>query len=315
MNREDRAPNYAASVHQRLLDLARQRQTDFNLVLQRYAVERFLYRLSVSGEVDAFTLKGASLFLLWTGMEFRPTRDVDLLGAGPPDETEIQSRIERICAEPCVEDGVVFDTESIRIEEIREGLNYGGIRVRLQVELGQARITLQADVGFGDVITPERQVANYPTLLELPSPRIWTYPKETFVAEKFESIVRLGPRNSRIKDFWDLAAVAGHFEFHGETLVSAVDETFRRRGSSLEEVPDALRPTFYEDADRIRSWEAFQQMAGEVVKVPARFDTIGEVVRGFVGPVREAVVTGGSFTRVWGAAGPWAARASTEMER
>ena len=196
MNREGRVPNYAASVHQRLLTLARERHADFNHVLQRYAVERFLYRLSVSGEVDAFTLKGASLFLLWTGREFRPTRDVDLLGAGPPDPTEVRARIVRICAEPCVDDGLVFDTESIRIEDIREGLEYGGIRIRLRAELGQARIPLQADVGFGDAITPERQEADYPTLLELPSPHIWTYPKETFVAEKFESIVRLGPANS-----------------------------------------------------------------------------------------------------------------------
>ena len=118
-----------------------------------------------------------------------------------------------------------------------------------------------------------------------------------------------------MKDFWDLAAVAGHFKFEGEALVSAVDETFRRRGSTLKEVPDALRPAFYEDAERVRSWEAFQQMAGEVVEVPARFDTIGEVVREFLGPVREAVVRGDSFTRIWRAGGQWAARAYTEMER
>ena len=175
------------------------------------------------------------------------------------------------------EDGVVFDAESIRIEDIRDEQVYGGVRVRLKGNLGQARLALQVDVGFGDVITPEPEEQDYPTLLDHPAPRLWAYSRETFVAEKFEAMVRLGRPNSRVKDFWDVAALARRFAFDGETLRNAIDETFRRRGTALgEEMPEALRPAFYEEPMRAQRWQEFQRQVEAGGHGPSRLVDVGE---------------------------------------
>ena len=228
-----------ASVRQRLMNLRQQSGEDYNALLTQYAIERFLYRLGISPEVDRFTLKGAALFLVWVGEELRATRDVDLLGTGDGDHGAVRAAIAVICAVPCPEDGLVFDPESIRVQAIRDEQEYGGVRVRLRATLSPAVLPLQVDIGFGDAITPEREEAAYPTLLDQPVPRLWTYPRETFVAEKFEAMVRLGPTNTRMKDFWDVAALAARFDFDGETLRTALDETFQRRGTAhTEELPE-----------------------------------------------------------------------------
>jgi hypothetical protein len=301
--------NFAASVHQRLLNLARARRADFNLMLQRYVGERFLFRLGVSSEVDHFVLKGAALFLVWAGTEFRATRDVDLLASAPADHQTLRRSFEAICAVTCVEDGLSFDPASIQIADIREDQEYGGVRVKLRATLGNAVLPLQVDIGFGDVITPEREEASYPTLLGHPAPRLWTYPRETSVAEKFETMVRRGPANTRMRDFWDVAALAQHFAFDGETLSSAIEETFRRRGTPLGgELPDALRPAFYEDVDRIKQWEAFQRNVGATIDAPTRSSEAGEIVRAFLSPIRESLLRDEPFTQAWSAGGPWQPR-------
>jgi hypothetical protein len=306
MNPAKEMRNVADSVRQRLLDLARRQGVDFNLVLQRYAIERFLYRLGISDQVDRFTLKGATLFLVWAGEEYRPTRDIDLLGVGLEDPAAIRRAMEAICAVPSPEDGVVFDPASIRIEDIRDQQEFGGLRVRLRGSLGRARLALQVDIGFGDAITPGREEQDYPTLLGHPAPRLWAYPRETFVAEKFEAMVRLGRPNSRVKDFWDVASLARHFAFDGETLRSAIDETFRRRGTKLAaERPEALRPAFYEDAVRARRWQEFQRQVEAGQHGPARLVDAGEEVRRLLGPVCDSLIEGEPFTLAWPAGGPW----------
>lgn len=305
MNRE--LQNVPQSVHQRLKNLAREQEVELNRLLERYAGERFLYRLGVSPEVDRFTLKGAALFLVWVGEELRATRDVDLLGTGDEDHEAIRATVASICAVPCPEDGLVFDPGSINVASIRDDLDYGGVRVRLQATLGKALLPLQVDIGFGDAITPEREEAAYPTLLDQPVPRLWTYPPETLVAEKFEAMVKLGATNTRMKDFWDVATLAARFDFDGEPLRTALDETFQRRGTShTEELPEALRPAFYQDARRAEYWQAFLRKAGAAV-TPADLNAVGERVRGFLGPVRESLVRGGAFARTWPAGGPWEA--------
>ena len=247
--------NIPASVRQRLLNLARNQEVRFNVVLQRYAAERFLYRLSVSSEVDRFVLKGAALFRIWDGKEARPTRDIDFLAIRSEDDAPIRSALEAICGIPCPEDGVVFDPATIRIADIREEQPYGGLRMRVQGKLGSIRLPLQVDIGFGDVITPEPEERNYPTLLDLPAPRLWTYPRETLIAEKFDAMVRLGATNTRVKDLWDIACLARHFAFDGETLRTAIEETFRRRRTSFAgERPVALLPGYYEDTARSQRW-------------------------------------------------------------
>lgn len=303
--------NVAASVRQRLLNLARERGVDFTFVLARYAGERFLYRLGTSSEVDRFTLKGASLLLLWAGTELRPTRDVDLLGFGSPDHDAVREAIATVCKVEAVDDGLVFDANSIRVTSIREDQEYGGVRAKFEAYLGNARIALQVDIGFGDVITPQRMQAEYPTLLEVPAPTIWTYPRETFVAEKFEAMVRFGSTNSRMRDFWDVAAVARRFVFAGESLAEAIVETFERRGSSIVDLPASLRPAFYQDRDRVQRWEAFQRTVSGESDVPSGFDTVGEIVRGFLSPIRDALARSEAFTQEWVPPGSWRPRFST----
>jgi len=302
-NRELR--NVPQSVHQRLKNLAREQGTELNRLLERYAGERFLYRLGISPVVDRFTLKGAALFLVWVGEPLRATRDVDLLGTGSDDHEAIRAAIAAVCAVPCPEDGLAFDPESICVQAIRDEQEYGGVRVRLRATLGPAVLPLQVDIGFGDIITPEREEAAYPTLLDQPVPRVWTYPRETFVAEKFEAMVRLGPTNTRMKDFWDVAALAARFDFDGETLRAALEETFQRRETThTPELPEALRPAFYQDARRAEYWQAFLRKAGTAA-TPADFNAVGERVRAFLGPVRETLVRGEAFTQTWPAGGPW----------
>lgn len=296
----------AASVRQRLLNRAREQGVDYNLLLQRFATERFLYRLGLSPEVDRFTLKGASLFLVWAGQEFRPTRDVGFLGTAPADHDTIRRAMEVICAVSYPEDGVAFDPGTIQTDDIREEQEYGGVRVRLRGSLGQARLSVQADIGFGDVITPGREEHDYPTILDHPSPRVWVYPRETSIAEKFEAMVRLGTLNTRIKDFWDVAALARHFAFDGDTVRTAIDETLRRRRTALgRERPEALRPAFYEDPMRGRLWQQFQREVEAGGRGPTRLVDAGEELRSFIGPVCDSLTSGEPFTRIWPAGGPW----------
>ena len=300
--------NVAASVLRRLKNRAGEMRADYNLVLQRYAAERFLYRLGVSSEVDRFTLKGATLFLVWAGKEFRATRDVDLLSSGDEEHQSVRTSLVAICAVRDPADGLSFDPGAIRIDDIRDEQDYGGVRVKLVALLGNARIPLQVDIGFGDAIYPGRQEADYPTLLDQAAPRVWTYPRETTIAEKFEAMVRLGAGNSRMKDFWDIVALSQEFTFDGETLRTAIDETFRRRGTLIGEVaPVALQRAFYQDEIRSGRWATFRTKSGERLEVPPAFAQVGERVIAFLGPVRESLARNESFARTWPKGGPWQA--------
>ena len=296
----------SASVSARLRNLARLREVDFNLLLDHYAAERFLYRLSASGEVDRFTLKGAALFRVWTEAELRPTRDVDFLAAGAADHFALRPAMETVCAIPCPEDGVVFDAATIRIRDVRRNQPQGGLRARLQGSLGVVRLALQIDIGFGDVITPAREQRDYPTLLDLPAPRLWIYPRETLVAEKFEAMVHLGADNSRVKDLWDIACLARRFAFDGETLRTAIAETFRRRGTSFTgERPVALLPIYYDDTARAQHWQVLERQIALDADGPARLVDAGDALRRFLGPVCDSLIEESAFTQAWPAGGPW----------
>ena len=295
-----------ASIRQRLLNLARKQGIRFNSVLQRYAAERFLYRLSVSREVNRFTLKGAALFRIWTRQEMRPTRDVDFLSVGPEDHAAIRAALETVCGSPCPEDGVVFDPGTMRIANIREEQPHGGVRARIHGRLGQARLALQIDIGFGDVITPGPEEQDYPTLLDLPTPRLWTYSRETVVAEKLETMVSRDETNSRVKDLWDVACLARRFAFDGETLRTAIAETFRRRGTSFTgERPAALLPGYSDDTARTQHWQVLQRTIATDPDGPARLVDAGEGLRRFLGPVCDSLIEGSPFTQAWLARGPW----------
>jgi predicted nucleotidyltransferase component of viral defense system len=246
-----------ASVRSRLLNLAREKGQPFDLVITRYALERLLYRLSESAHRNRFALKGAMLITTWFADPHRPTRDLDLLGFGDSAEESILSVFREVCGMP-MDDGITFEVDNLRIERIREELEYGGLRLRTVANLSRARINVVIDVGFGDAVEPGLEEIEFPVLLESPAPRLRAYPRETVIAEKFQAMVHLGRANSRMKDFYDVWVLSKAYGFDPDRLAKAIAATFERRRTAIpSEVPDALTPEFARDASKRRQWDAF----------------------------------------------------------
>lgn len=191
--------NIAASVHQRLLNIAREGDRAFNDLVVYYALERFLYRLSQSKHADRFILKGALMLFVWEAQVTRLTRDIDLLGRTSNDLEGIRAIMAEICAVEIEDDGLVFDPASVATARITEDADYQGIRVTFRGRLGNTPIAMQIDIGFSDVITPAPASITYPTILDHPAPKLKGYNRETVVAEKFEAMVTLGELNSRMR--------------------------------------------------------------------------------------------------------------------
>jgi hypothetical protein len=297
MTRERR--NVGASVRARLLDRARTERYDFQILLTRYALERLLYRLSVSAERECFVLKGAMLFTVWLGDPFRPTRDLDLLGQGEPDATALAERFRAICAVKGPDDGVVFDVAGLDAAPIRDEAEYGGVRVRTTAIIAGARVPIQIDVGFGDAITPEPIEIEYPALLDAPSPRLRAYPPETVVAEKVEALVTLGVANSRMKDFYDLWMIAQTFRFDGDILTTALRRTFERRRTPWPtETPTGLSTAFA--TEKVGQWRAFLSRE-RLGAAPDAFDLVLGDLRTFLMPL----LTEAARPQGWAPSGPW----------
>ena len=248
----------AASVRARLLHIAKATGVDFNQVLVRFALERFLYRLSRSAHADRFVLKGALLFTLWYDLPHRATRDADLLGFGPSDKESVADMFRDIAA-VLADDGIVFDPASVVVEDIRKSGGYGGVRVLLTGLLANARCHTQVDVGFGDAVTPGLDDAIYPVLLDdMPAPHLRTYPTYTVVAEKLHAITVLGMTNTRLKDYLDLSVLLARENLDPTTLATAIAATFRRRGTEFPaDLPIGLSNDFSLDVTRMALWRVF----------------------------------------------------------
>jgi len=293
-----------ASVRARLLRLARERGEDFQLVLTRYANERLLYRLASSTHAQRFVLKGAALFTLWTGKPHRATRDLDLLGFGDPSITHMREVFAEVLALAVPEDGVRFDLGSLAGGLIREEQEYGGVRIEFVARVTNAQVRLQVDIGFGDAITPEASLVEFPPLLDFPAPRLRAYPRETVVAEKLDAMVQLGMANSRMKDFYDLAVIARDFDFDGELLVRAIRATFDRRKTPLPiTTPVALTAAFAEDPSKRTQWSGFVRKAG-VDDAGTLAETVA-TVRAFVEAPLESAANGSPAPGRWRAGGGW----------
>lgn len=251
--------NPAASVRARLLNRAKADKAEFQLILTRFALERLLYRLSRSAHRDQFLLKGALLFDLWFDEPHRPTRDADFLGFGSSDIPRIEKIFRDICEVPAPEDGMVFDPASVKGQEIRKEANYSGIRITLLATLDGAECPVQADIGFGDAVTPGPEDTDYPVYLDdLPVPNLRVYPKYSAIAEKFEAIVSLGMGNSRMKDFFDLWVLTQNSELEPKTLRAAIAATFDRRGTAIPaSTPVGLSDEFASDRIKQTQWRAF----------------------------------------------------------
>lgn len=273
--------DFGASVRARLLTLARQKGQAFDLLLTRYANERLLYRLSLSPHRTRFVLKGAMLMSTWFDDPHRSTRDVDFLGYGDPETDTMLVTFREICAIE-VEDGIVFDVDALRVDLIREELEYGGLRIRTTGALAGARIPVIIDIGFGDAIEPGIEEINLPVLLDLPQPRLRVYARETVIAEKFHAMVMLGLANSRMKDFYDVWILSRGYDFDEDRLSRAIAATFERRGTAIPfDTPVALTQTFSTDSGKQRQWAAF--IRDLAVDIPV-FDKVVADLAGFLMP-------------------------------
>ena len=296
--------NLAASVRQRLFNLAQERREDFGLVLTKYGLERFLYRLAQSQYRDQFILKGALLFELWTHRPYRPTRDLDLEGQGDNSIARIKRLFSEIMTQAVHDDGLVFDPKSLRVARIKEEQEYEGLRVNLVARLERARIHMQVDVGFGDVIVPPPKEIQYPAMLNFPRPHLRAYPREAVVAEKLEALVKLGMANTRMKDFYDLWKLSHDFNFDGALLTDAIKSTFKRRGTDVpSDTPLALTDEFSRDSQKAKQWQAFLKKSGLDHDQAALHTVAADLTRFLIAPLRAH--DSEKFPLIWLKGGPW----------
>jgi predicted nucleotidyltransferase component of viral defense system len=297
--------NLAHSVRDRLLAISRSTGEEANLIWTRYAMERLLYRLSLTPHGKQFVLKGALLFLVWSRQKYRPTRDIDLLGFGSGSASRLRKVFSDICRVECEPDGLVFDPGSLTVSNIREEREYMGKRVRLTALLGKATIPLQVDIGFGDAVTPPPEEIAYPVLLDFPAPRVLAYQRETTVAEKLHAMVERGMATSRMKDFHDIFVLSRDFPFEGKKLVDAVKATFAGRGTVCPaEAPVTLTEQFAEDPAKSVQWKAFLRKGSLGAKVPALRDLL-KSLRDFIGPVLLGATGSRPMPGTWRPGGPW----------
>ncbi|WP_065752366.1 nucleotidyl transferase AbiEii/AbiGii toxin family protein [Bradyrhizobium paxllaeri] len=299
--------NPAASIRARLLAHARQHNDDYQRILTRYAIERLLFRLSLTEAAGRYVLKGAMLFVTWPEHVFRPTGDLDLLGQGDSDPAAITELFSRICQVEAPDDGIIFDRASLRVEQVREEDKYQGVRLSLRGELARAMIPVQVDIGFGDHVYPRPTRHIFPSLLpDLPAANILMYPPETVVAEKFEAMIRFGVTNGRIKDFYDIWVTLRTFPFDLSGLVEAVGGTLRRRETAIPaEMPVGLMDEFARITEERGHWTGFLRRNPPTIEPPP-FAELQVELRRFFGPVIDGLaVPEGAQGRWDPAAGAW----------
>lgn len=312
--REPKLKNTAASIRQKLLNLAQKRNDDFGLILTKYGLERILFRLSKSKYRDAFILKGALLFEVWTKQRHRPTRDADFLAAGDSSPERFVHIFRELSVFEFPHDALRFDAKTVKAERIKENADYSGVRVTLTAFLENSRIPIQIDIAFGDKVTPGPLETVYPTLLDLPAPHILTYPRETVVSEKLEAIVKLGITNTRMKDFHDLHTLSTTFSFDGKILAEAIGATFKQRGTDFPEsgVPIAFSSEFFADTNKVKQWRAFCHKNKSYVAQTDFVQIIARLSSFLVPPIR-AIRAQDLFSRDWTPKNMWSENLSADQ--
>jgi hypothetical protein len=293
--------NLPASVHQKLLNKATENGRPFNELLQYFAMERFLYRLSKTPHASKFILKGALMFTVWGAPASRPTKDIDLLGRTGNDVDEIVKVMKDACKVAVEPDGMSFDDDSVVGGPIAEDADYQGVRVTLRGALGNARVSVQIDIGFGDVISPRPTRISYPTILDFPAPKFSGYSKESAIAEKFQAMVKLGMFNSRMKDFYDIWLMSRMFDFKGQDLAKAIEKTFKNRDTAVTAAPQVFDKDFCTDKSKQTQWKAFLKRT-TLTNVPEDLCEVVADIRIFLGPILQAIVEGETPKSNWRAA-------------
>ncbi len=295
--------NVVASVLARLRNHAKEHGAPFQQVLQHYAIERFLYRISKSRHADTVTLKGALLLRTIGIPRSRPTLDIDMLRQGKADRASLIDLV-KDCAQLDVEpDGVTFVAQSIVAEEITKEAEYKGLRVRMDARMENVRLRLQVDFGVGDVMVPGPRLIEYPVVLDDTPIQLRAYPVESAIAEKLQAIVALGNANSRMKDFYDIWICSRHLDFDADTLCKAIAATFENRDTPIPaDNVEAFSSTFA--TQHQVQWKAFAKNIGEEALGNA-FDAILADLKAFLMPVLAWIENGESTRRLWKSGKAW----------
>jgi predicted nucleotidyltransferase component of viral defense system len=298
-----------ASVRGQLENLAKSSGRPLQELMQYFVMERFLFRLSQSEYADRFVLKGALMFTVWGTPQSRATRDIDLLARAENSVDAMSNMIKDVCRQPVESDGVEFLRDSVHGAIIKENAEYSGVRVTFVAMIQNARLPMQIDIGFGDVIYPTATMIDYPTMLHFETPRLKGYPKETVIAEKFEAMVKLGQLNSRMKDFYDIHVLLRQFEFDGEILRHAIERTFANRGTMIDSEPFVFSPPFLEDSVKQTQWTAFVRKS-KLTGAPDSFADVVREIQAFLLPLVQAVSLRQNFSSRWTSGRTWSSQNS-----
>lgn len=297
--------NIEASVRAKLTNKAEETHRPFAEVLQYYAMERFLYRLSQTEHVDKFILKGALMFTVWQAPLRRTTMDIDFLGRFENKIPKIETIIKDVCRQNVAPDGLLFDVSTVKCQKIKEGADYEGVRVKFMGFLERVRISMQIDVGFGDAIYPKPQLIDYPVILDFPKPHLKGYPIESVIAEKFEAMVKLGSANSRMKDFYDLWLLIRQFDFEGERLARAIEKTFTHRKTIMPAKPPLFAEEICDEkSNRQAFWNAFLTKS-KIGNAPVTLSETARLIEAFLEKPVKALTQKKGFAGEWKAPGPW----------
>ena len=297
--------NIEASVKAQLQSKAKEANCPFAEILRYYGMERFLYRFSKSKYTDNFVLKGALLFVVWHMPERRTTLDIDFLGRFDNQVTAIEMVIRAVCNVVVESDGLKFDSATVQGRKIKEDADYEGVRVKFTGFLDRARIPMQIDVGFGDIVYPKTKVIDYPVILDSPKPRLNGYPQESVISEKFEAMIKLGLLNSRMKDFYDIWLMMRQFEFKGATLVEAIKKTFKHRKTEVPQNKPLFAEEIYDEkSDRQTLWSAFLRK-GDIQHTPDTLSLTAKEIETFLVEPIIAINEKVKFDKIWKSSRGW----------
>lgn len=287
----------AISVKDRLKNQALESGKMFQESLVAYGLERTVYRLSVSEYVERFTLKGGIfLYALFDGEFARATRDIDLLAKNMPNNAEYMKKVfKNIFSIEC-DDALRYDLDTLDVIEITEFKEYHGVNVSIMAYLDKTEVPVSIDIGFGDVIYPDRIKMDFPVLLDMDVPEIYAYSISSVISEKFEAIVSLGDANNRYKDFYDIYILAEHYDLDGMELKEAVKETFKHRGTAFDGI-FAFTNDFIESEIHQNRWKAFLKKKKALVNIELK-DAVS-LLRVLMLPVVDSIIDDRAYDEKW----------------
>lgn len=287
----------AESVKARLKNHAKESDHTLQDELTMYGLERTLYRISVSSYADKFTLKGGILlYALFEGEFARATTDIDLLAKGTSNDIGAMENIFKEVFTIEEDDALKYDLNTLNVRSITEFKEYHGVNISIVAYLDRTRIDVSLDIGFGDIVYPNRIMIEFPVLLEMKAPNIYAYSIESIVAEKFEAFVQLGYANSRYKDFYDIYILATTRDFMGTVLQQAIIETFAHRKTGFDDIV-AFEKEFVIDKTRQIRWSSFVRKKKAMVDVELK-EVLG-LVKIFLNPVVNAIKADIEFEFEW----------------